>query len=173
MPSSDDTRPAKLAFSFKTLAQTASELNSATKRLSETIAALDDSLKGLNLGISSWIQFASSTSADGLVEETHELGYAKINGKWGVAIRHISWFAPDPEQNQVKEWLFADASRELRLKAIDYVPKLIEQLNNDAQNYTAKLTHKIAEAEELTKAINGIGRENVTSFKVTSVAVKK
>jgi len=172
MPSNDDPRPAKLASSFKTLAQTASELNSATKQLSKTIATLDESLKRLNLGISSWVQFASGGSEDGLIEESLELGYAKINGTWGLAIRSSSWHVQDPDRETSTEWLYADASRELRLRAIEYIPELIERLNKDAQVITLKLNRKIEEAELLAKVVNSIDRETA-SFTTSQTAVKK
>jgi prefoldin subunit 5 len=173
MPSNDEPRRVKLASSFKSLAQTASELNSATKQLSKTIQTLDDSLKNLNLGISSWLQFSVGGTEDGMVEECHELGYAKINGKWGLAIRYRSWLCQDPDRGECTEWLYADASRDLRLRAIDYIPDLIEKLNKDAQAITTKLNHKIEEAELLAKVINSIGGENNISDAIAQMAVKK
>jgi hypothetical protein len=156
MPAKDDARSLRITSSFKNLSSRAIEINAATKQLSATIATLDEALRRLNLGISSWVQFGGGESEDGNSEDAYELGYAKINGKWGIAIRYRSWSTMDPDRGMTNEWLFADASRELRIWAIDSIPDLVEKLNKDAEAITAKLKRKIDEAESLANVLNSI-----------------
>ena len=157
MPSNDDALSSELASPFKKLASAAFGLHAATKQLSKTIEELDAALKILNLGITSWVEISRGCSHDEVYWDRQELGYAKINGKWGLAIRSISGDESRPErEDDVTEWLYADASRELRIRAVDHLPALIEKLNKDALETTRRLLLKAREASVLAKAISSI-----------------
>jgi hypothetical protein len=75
----------RVRYSFERLSKTANSLNTASDRLNQAIEQLNDALKKLNLGISSWVSF--HVYEDGPLSDVHEIGYGKINGKWGIGIR--------------------------------------------------------------------------------------
>lgn len=143
---------------LKDLSRSAVALNSAATQLAKTIEVLDAALKKLNLGISSWVEVAFDSSLDERFWRSERLGYAKIAGKWGLALRVVSGdeLAPPEASETVNEWSFAEASRELRIKAIEHLPRLIAKLNEDAQAVTKKLHSGIDEAEKLAAAISSI-----------------
>jgi hypothetical protein len=80
---------------------------------------LDALLKKFNLGVPTWVSFEKSRSDDGNYQE--DIGYAKINGKWGIAIRTIECDFSDPDSS-VAEWQFNDAPRLLRVNAVERFP---------------------------------------------------
>jgi hypothetical protein len=97
------------------LVVTARRLATASTQLSEAVAPLEAYLKELNLGVEAWVPSAAPE---------YEFGYAKVEGRWGVAIREtaVSRFT----------WLFAQAPRPARLAGLSAVPALLEQLNASA-----------------------------------------
>jgi len=157
MSTRDEPRPVKLVSSFKSLSSRAVEINAATKQLSSTVKTLEEALARLNLGITAWVQFGSGVSVVSGDEWAYELGHAKINGKWGLAIRHVCRQSSFPETDEeILEWAFADASRELRISAIDHVPELIDKLSKDAEELTVRLKRKTEDAVMLAKLLNTI-----------------
>src|SRR5271167_532545 len=71
--------------SLDQLSKTAISLNKASDGLNQAINQLNEALKKLNLGISSWVSFY--VYEEGPFSDVHEIGYGKVNGKWGVAIK--------------------------------------------------------------------------------------
>lgn len=157
-----------LPSSLRSLSISAAALNTATLRLTKSIEILDSSLKKLNLGISSWIEISSEHSPDERFWSKEELGYAKVNGKWGLALRVFNGdeCVTDEEGTSCTEWLFCDAARDLRIRALPHLPRLIVQLNSDAESITSKITERVKEAEELAGAIEIIARSGTSSSSI-------
>jgi len=139
--------------SFRQLTAAATTLNSASDKLGQAVAALDASLKKLNLGIPSWVLIRDLSSPEDLEYTLEKLGYDKINGKWGIAISTIAGHEAFPEED-IEEWLFNDAPRSLRIIAADKIPNLIELITKNAMDTTKKLNEKAYEVQELAVAIN-------------------
>ena len=154
MPLSEGSSP--IGPSLEQLSKTAISLNKASDRLNQAINQLNESLKKLNLGVSSWVTFFSDD--EGPFSDWHEIGYGKVNGKWGIAI--IKSFedltAREGNQLETTEWQFSEAPREMRIQAIPFLAKVIEQLNNDAEKTTQVINEKTSDAEELARAIDAI-----------------
>jgi len=138
------------------LSKTAVLLNKASDRLNQAINQVNEALKKLNLGISSWVTFDSWE--EGPFSEWHEIGYGKVNGRWGIAIKKNLEDLNSQQADNVEttEWQFSEAPREMRIAAIPHLPKVIEQLNKDAAKTTELIDDKTAAAETLAAAIEGI-----------------
>jgi len=140
--------------SLQKLTAAAVELNAASDELGKNIAAADETLKRLNLGVAAWYAFAED--ADGYPPNTstrHLLGYARVNNKWGIA---LSIFKEDLVNGDVlrdEEWLFADAPRWLRIKSLDHLPKLLERLTEEAQKATGEIKAKVKLAQQFAKSL--------------------
>lgn len=147
----------KVTLTFKELSKTASSLNQATDRLNLAIQHLNDALKELNLGVSSWRTF--STWEDGPFSTEEQLGYDKWAGKWGIALRKIfeDKSSPNDQPEDVTTWTFAEAPREMRIRAISHLHELLAKLNEDAEKTTKSIIIKTIEAEQLAKAIYQLG----------------
>jgi hypothetical protein len=156
MAPNKDTSVSSPPTALEALSASAQALNSATQRLAKTIENLDAALKKLNLGISSWVRVSYGSSEDGRFWSKEELGYDKVNGRWGLALRVLSGHEALPDDDKCTAWLYCDAARELRIRALRYLPTLMAQLNKDAESVTARIADEIQEAEVLTEAINAI-----------------
>jgi hypothetical protein len=133
----------------------ASSLNSATAQLGQSIGQLDAVLKKFSLGIPTWVSFNGSD--DTIPSYYHEdLGYAKIGGRWGIAVRTVSGDVRAEEDDSVEQWLLPDAPRFLAVQAIEKVPELLEAILKGAAEMTNRMTEKAAEVDALAVGINSV-----------------
>ncbi len=140
--------------SFKQLASAAQALSSASDDLSKVIRHFDASLKKLALGITVWIEV--SGTADDTQYWRNELGYAKIDGKWGIALREVTGFHLDPEDSSFEEWIYNEAPRAMRAEAVGKIPDLLEKMLQQTEETTKDLRSKIEEAAELAFVVSNL-----------------
>lgn len=143
---------------FQNLRKTAVALNAASDDLGKTVELLDAALSKLNLGVMGWVEF------DGYSDEhcnytSIYLGYMKLTDRWGLCIKKAQGNYNDPENEIDNVWYFSDASRELRVKAIEAVPKLIEELDRLAKKMIDSLTAKTKEAKLLALVMHSLPTE--------------
>jgi hypothetical protein len=157
-PLSSDAEPhepsleQRVATAFERLSSSASSLNAVSDELTKLVAIVDDRLKALNLGITAWVTVTNGGSADGHYEWNRSLGYAKVSGKWGIAIGSWGGYVYDEDKSE-ELWLFGDAPRSYRLEAVDKLPELIEKLVGTADETTEKLKQKIDTANQIAATI--------------------
>jgi hypothetical protein len=157
MATPEGSQSPDVASSLEQLSKTAVSLNKASDRLNQAINQVNDALKKLNLGISSWVTFDSHE--EGPFSEWYEIGYGKVNGRWGIAIKkNFEDLNSQQQEDKVEttEWQFSEAPREMRIQAIPFLPKVIDQLNEDAAKTTKLIDDKTTAAEALAAAIEGI-----------------
>lgn len=143
--------PDRLIEAYRHLAASAALLNKSSDALSQPIAALDAGLQKLNLGITSWHPFRR-VEIEGLWFVS-DVGYAKLNGHWGLALRHSIGTTPQTEHDTQEEWLFNDAPRHMRIDAIDHLPDLLLKLSKNAEKTSRKLQAKAEQATQLVTAL--------------------
>src|SRR5436309_3234717 len=85
---------------YKRLANVATNINKSSDELGTSVSVLDDALRGLNIGIPAWVNFYEDHDESGEYFTEHEIGYAKIGNKWGIAIRTIEGSEMDRERAQ-------------------------------------------------------------------------
>jgi hypothetical protein len=149
-----DTKIAKIQTSFQALSEIAPALNTASDELTKTVSYLDEALKKLNVGLAAWVTFnARGDENEPQAYDEDQIGYSKVNGVWGIALRRI-WGDPAREEyGHDGPWLFNDASREMRLQSIDKIPEVIEKLAKDALSTKKKIEEKTKEVRTLADAI--------------------
>lgn len=135
--------------SYRKLSEVASSLNEVSDILGQQISELEAALKKLNLGITVWVPFRGDNEDNVLWSE--DLGYAKVRGKWGIALR--TFFHACDDEPEVEEWLFNDAPRQLRLSAVESLPQLLEKLSQQGEQTAQELCCKVAEVGELVDAV--------------------
>jgi len=156
MPTSKDT-PVRNA-SFEALTETSQKVNEASKRLSAAVDKMNDALKKLNLGIPVWLNFSTGGPDDmrGIVE-TEQLGYARVKGKWGVCIRLIvEGLGPEDD---ITEWHFDNAPRDMRIRASAFFGKLLEDLNNESMLQAKIMEERAKNIDELTNCVIEIANQ--------------
>jgi hypothetical protein len=129
-----------ISSSFLELSTSAETLNAVSDALGKAIAEIDESLKTLNLGIEAWVEIRGSGDDD-ISFWGRLIGYAKINGRWGISLQ--TYDGHDPEDRDIEIWLFNDAPRSLRLEAIEKIPELIKKLSAEAKKTTIELQQKL------------------------------
>jgi hypothetical protein len=76
------------------------------------------------------------------------VGYDKWAGKWCLQVH--SFYA---DNEALQEWTLRDAPREMRMHAIEGIPKLLEKLIAEALKLTQQLADKTAEARTLAQSM--------------------
>jgi hypothetical protein len=149
----NDSLLQRVHLSYQRLTSVASNLNAVSDELGKAINVLDESLKKLNLGITSWYRFSGHEDECGGFWANY-IGYAKIGNKWGIGLSKTSGHheAP-PEYNTDEEWLFNDAPRDLRLDAVEHIPAMIETLIKTGEEAVEKIKVKTSEARQLAEVL--------------------
>jgi hypothetical protein len=137
-------------------------LNNASDQLSQSIGEIEGALNQLNWGVSAWVhddpvsvEEFSKAGPDGnpiKVHKLQELGYANSGGTWGIVLAsgtEESW----PED--VKITFLRDAPLEVKLRAMERIPRLLDEVAEGLNKITQQATQKAAEAKEIASALRG------------------
>jgi hypothetical protein len=145
----------KPLMSFDELSSAAAALNKASNELTTTIATLDQALNRLNVGLTVWTLVIVWPDPDGSGQyEREDVGYSKVGGSWGLAIRKLVGDENNPEPDEVRDvWAFNDAPRDLRLRAVQKLPDLLDALGKAAVKTAEAVNKKLAEARAFTAAL--------------------
>jgi hypothetical protein len=153
MPSDADSLAAKIKASYRDLSTVAADLNAISDELGKPIADLDVALKKLNLGVAVWVSLRGGDDPRDGSYWGDDLGYAKVGGKWGVAIRSVAGNVNWPDEEKQEWWLFNDAPRELRMAAIGQVPALLEKLHESTAEMARRVRERLTDAQEVAAAV--------------------
>ena len=151
---SANTSIARVESSFKKLAAAAQALNSASDDLGKVIRHLDASLKKLALGITAWVQI--NGTSDDTQYWTSEIGYAKVDGKWGLVLREVTGYLLDNTDESEEVWIFSEAPRTLRTESVTKIPDLLEKLLELTEDTTKDLVEKFEQAAEITLLVSNL-----------------
>jgi len=157
----DDSKINEVQKQFQALSAVASSLNTASDILTQVVAMLDESLKKLNVGIVAWVTFCWRVDENGDPHDfdKDQIGYCKIRGMWGIALRRIWGNTISDDFNSEGPWLFNDAPRDMRIAGVDKIPKLIQELCEQATETTRMVVEKTLQVRELADAIEQIAKQ--------------
>jgi hypothetical protein len=130
-------------------------LNRQDPFLTRVVASLDEALQRLSVGLVVWARVDTwHDDIDGMSYESEEIGYAKVNGQWGIAIRRTFGREDSSDPDEVRNiWVFNDAPRESRLRAVEKLPQVIDELAKAAAKTTEILNKKLAQTKNYAAAI--------------------
>jgi hypothetical protein len=155
MPSKEESLTVRVSSAYKQLTTAAGELNLVSDELGKFVGALDAAIKKLNLGIATWIRLDSREDGSGNYTK-RDLGYAKIGGRWGIALRTMTGNHNTPDISNVEEWLFNDAPRSLRIESVEKLPDLFDGLIKEAETATAQIKARTSQAQHLAHILTEI-----------------
>lgn len=176
MPEDTTPVPEQVSALYKQLAASAAVLNAASSELAKAIAPLETALQQLNIGIVCWT-VATQIQAPNSSRLIRELGYAKVGGKWGIAIRErtepptIGGLIFSTARPAEETWLFNDAPRAYRLEAIEHIPALLERLVKKADAAAKKITASTMMTRGFAAAIGQVVAENAPPPKRDTIPV--
>jgi hypothetical protein len=151
---SDRSLSDRVSASIEQLSLVATDLNKASDELGKAISAIDAVLQNLNIGVPTWVKIHSGEDPYyGLEYWSRDVGYAKIDKRWGIALRTREGNYNNPDEEQCESWLFNDAPRWLRVEGIEKIPDLLDALVKNTEETTKKIRAKTAEANNLAVAI--------------------
>ena len=152
-----------VTLSYLELSILAHDLNAISDELGTFVSEIDAALKKLNLGISVWVRVGGWHDPQTLDYFSETIGYAKVNGKWGIALRTQAGNENDPDQTTTEEWLFNEGPRKLRLAAVDKIPDLLKTLSRETQSTTEKIKAKLDAAKEVADAVKKAASKPIAS----------
>jgi hypothetical protein len=159
MSTSGDSLAASVQSSYRKLSTVASELNFVSDELGKYVSEMDAALKKLNLGVEVWVDI--KRDQDDRCFSSESLGYQKIGGKWGIALRTISGMHGSEDDSDVEIWLFNEAPRSLRITSIAKVPELLEKLSVEAKKMIDEIDGNLARVKEVAEVIKKTSEEPV------------
>jgi len=160
MPTDGDARALKLQVSFQQLGVAASALNQSSDRFGAAVSKLDAALTALNLGVTAWFCYVNYQDPQGSQYRTEEqLGYAKIGNKRGLALQIVEFDDINDDYAIKDSWLFNDAPRELRLRAVEHIPDLIDKLVKETTRTAERVSRKATVALELATQVEKIAQK--------------
>ena len=133
------------AAKLQALANAAQNLNELSDRLNAQVAEIEGAINKLNLGVRASVE-AEVVSIDESASRCVFFEYEKVAGKWGFVINQ--YIDVDPE-NTYEQWAFKDAPRDLRLKVVERIPLLLDELVTKSISLASDITDKITVAKGL------------------------
>jgi len=111
----------------------AAPLDAAARRIAGGTQSFDDSIRlvdaelaRMQVASERWITCKRSTYGPFCM--TWDLGYACLDGRWGIALRVARWNVSDPAQQTVELWPLEQSPPYLRRRAITQLPALLDAL---------------------------------------------
>jgi len=114
---------------FSRLEQLSSKLNQSSESLNESLKLVEAKFAQLRLGVEAFLVVETDDESDHVTY----FSYAKRSGKWGL------FFTYDSGPKEVACEPFSQASRELRLKALNMIPDLVALLEKRAEELLGQL----------------------------------
>ena len=144
----------RLQDSYRQLPVVATSLNTESDKLNASVSRLDALLKKHPIGVSSWVSFSERSSfPNGHQYWSDDVGFTKINGKWGLAIRSVSGDVTDPDGEECTEWHFNESPRGLRVRAVSKFPELLEKLIKDGKEMVGEVAAQVQAVDFLADAL--------------------
>jgi hypothetical protein len=166
---SDDSKIENIQTDFQTLTKSASSLNIASDELTKAVALLDIAIKNLNVGLTVWVSFTTWESDQPSEYDDEQIGYCKVNGKWGISLRRIWGDNIADNHSEDGPWLFSDGPREMRLKGVEKIAELIKELNEQASETTKQVRKKTEHVREVARVLASIAKEKELTKKSTDL----
>jgi hypothetical protein len=155
MSTNAESSSVKVQNAFRALTAAADHLNSVSDQLGKPIAELETLLKKLNLGVVVWARMEGEDHEFGEEWWSRDIGYAKIGGKWGIALRTCSGDYQRPKEDVEEAWQFNEAPRWIRVLGVDHIPTLIEKMVTETNQTAQKIKGKVSEASDIVTAVRG------------------
>jgi len=157
---------------FSNLEKYSKTISDGSDKVNQALAEIQEKLNSLNLGVEAWLDSGSIRETLSLTESRAEkeptllevgiarkfnvlwLGYGKDEeGNWGLLVKEVTerLGAEDGSHNVLlgQTSRLLDASRDLRIRALDLIPLLIEKLEGKAEELVETVSKATTSADKL------------------------
>ena len=141
---------------FSNLEKHSKIINEGSDRVSQALLEIQEKLNPLNLGVEVWLDWPTAYLSEKLAEEgwseVNILGYGKnFDGKWGLLVKEsrVRGSEDEFEEDVMDTGSLLDASRNLRIKALDQVPRLIRKIESRASGLAETVVKAKESADKL------------------------
>jgi hypothetical protein len=146
------------------LAPLAKKVNETTDQINQIISTLNEKLAKLNLGVEIWLDRpgcaldATGWQVQHATCRTRNLwllGYSRLDAGWQLTVKQVTEESAidDGGEEHLEElnpryFPLLSASRKLRLAALDQVPRLLDEMNDEGRKLldTVSTARKLAES---------------------------
>jgi hypothetical protein len=150
-------------FDLKKLSVVSNKLNRESDKLNETIASVNQELAKLSIGVEAWVgsilkgdpwyREADDDQRYPLHDETW-LGYYRFERGWELAVKTVTRQRVDVDEEETVEVQdvlpLLNASRDIRVKAMDLIPQLLETIKFNAERLLGSIERAKKTAERLS-----------------------
>lgn len=126
--------------------------HAAAEALGKPIVALDAALQGIHIAFEAWVSYKSQSHEERYTN--WDIGYTRLAGRWGIALRVVNGDLSDPEDVRVERWHFNESPLYLWHSSIDKLPELLEALATTGSTVAGKLTRAAARAADVAQAVS-------------------
>lgn len=114
---------------FSRLQELSNSLNNKSDELNESLKTFEAMIASFRLGVEAWVRPSLERTMDDQdgTEYTTTLGYSKATGNWCLTLGYWSSFNEEGNYSPLNQ-----ASRDLRIKAVEQLPKLLKALESAA-----------------------------------------
>lgn len=140
------------------LSSAAYSLNQLSDELTKQVCTIEETLNKLNLGVEAHVNGPNLfESEDALYTHWIRLGYGKLSGKWGLVVEELTEDVQNPDRDSCNSWAFKDAPRDFRMKVVDKIPALLEELCKKSVEVATEINEKVQFARNLTSTLTMSG----------------
>lgn len=133
----------------------APQLGAATDELNQSIIRFEQALAGLHLGVSAYIELGREPIYDGnnmeAGEHIEQITFSKTDGAWRLRYENGT------DGDEPEHWRsvhLVSAPREVRMRAVDHLPRMLQEMIDEAENATTRVTAKAKKLDTVTTLIN-------------------
>jgi hypothetical protein len=151
MASGEQSASQRTSAALALLKPVAKNVSAAANTLSSPIVRVDAELKRMHIAFEAWVTYYESKYDYSYTN--WDIGYSRIDGRWGIGLRLVRGDESDPERSSIESWHFNEAPLYLRHRAIEKLPELLEALAKTGEKVAQKLANAATQANEIAEVV--------------------
>jgi hypothetical protein len=142
----------KVRKAIDSLREISPHLNDATTAANQVVERVEQFLnEECSIGIPCWILADKVKGDEGPAEQHIWLGYDRVNGKFRIAVEHLVQHGGRQDNLGPQPW--ASCPRDVKLTTLPKLPRLLEEIAEEAQKMAEKNDVAVAAVEEILGAM--------------------
>ena len=153
MPDDVPTPSERMSAAFSRLRTSASQIKALSNELDQHVDALERALAKLDLRVACWTRLSEWMGPDNDTFKRTYVGYSEHKRRWRIVVQTSEGRDSFPDESDDTTWTFEEAPQYLRVKAVDKLPELVEDLVASVDKTAERMKKKVGPAAEIAKAV--------------------